>query len=612
MAVASALVLVALPVAAQSQWQLASHPVATDAPHINSTQINFGGHEWVVIGNGSKDIYSDGSTYGGAAADPNSVTLLSRNDDAGGYFGSGVVFRANGSSCYGAYAGNCQNYPNEYKDSNLQGQMAGIATALPGKERDVINPRDLVPILGALPSNLNALKENDGMNGWSVDNQLLWALSLAEWEAIADDDLRKYPSSWWLRSPGLLFNYALAGGSGGNHRSDLDVDNPSYVVRPAFNLNLTSVLFTSESSNTPGATKFGAAAGGAYRTAAQPTTGARKFTFLDPGIATPTLILNATPLAFTLAAAPLLDPANLLPGAAQYVSGFLTNGTADYYAQYVDTTSVPTGSFNAATLTGFPTTNGNYILHIFSEEANNYLYSDFASKSVDFTFDVASGSVQNLTLTSNSSFGLDGGTIGLLDSGSLTYSQPWTLGAGGGTLAVPNGVSAKISGVVSGGNGNLTKDGAGTLILSGTNNYNGGTTVSAGTLAGNIAANTNLTVESNATYDGTGAARTVNVLSGAGSITNEDGLTVQSVTFSGIISGAGSLTKNGTGKLTLSSNNTYTGSTGIAAGGTLEITGTLGYGAGLGNINEYTGDITNAGTLIFNQYANHTNLLSII
>ncbi|GHU24414.1 hypothetical protein FACS189488_09030 [Betaproteobacteria bacterium] len=194
LAVASALALVSLPVAAQtSQWQLGSHPIATAGEHINTTQINFGGHEWVVIGNTSKDIYKgshDGGTYGHANADANSVTLLSISDDFGN-----SEFRASGSGC-GSYTGTCMTRPHEYQGSTLQGAMNDIANGLSDKEQNEINARTLTTA--------------DGING-NTATGLLWALSVDEWNAIGNDDTRKYPSSWWLRSPYFIDDYALAG-----------------------------------------------------------------------------------------------------------------------------------------------------------------------------------------------------------------------------------------------------------------------------------------------------------------------------------------------------------------------------------------------------------------
>ena len=122
------------------------------------------------------------------------------------------------------------------------------------------------------------------------------------------------------------------------------------------------------------------------------------------------------------------------------------------------------------------------------------------------------------------------------------------------------------------GNGFLTKNGTGTLTLTGNNTYKGDTTINAGTLIGNIAANTNLTVARDAIYDGKGAARFINALKGDGDIISDVGLTVQSGEFGGIISGDGSLTKTGTGMLTLSGANTYAGLTEIR-GGTLRLNG---------------------------------------
>ncbi|GHT95790.1 hypothetical protein FACS1894116_11870 [Betaproteobacteria bacterium] len=141
------------------------------------------------------------------------------------------------------------------------------------------------------------------------------------------------------------------------------------------------------------------------------------------GIKTPTLILKSDALHFDFSGAPT-------GSANQYISGFMNDGANDSYAKYVSTQTSATGNFNAATPGGGSLGDGNYILHIFSEEANGYLYSDFASQSVDFTFNVNSATVENLTLTSNSAFGLDNSSIAL---GSGTFNKAWSL-ANGSTL----------------------------------------------------------------------------------------------------------------------------------------------------------------------------------
>lgn len=105
-----------------------------------------------------------------------------------------------------------------------------------------------------------------------------------------------------------------------------------------------------------------------------------------------------------------------------------------------------------------------------------------------------------------------------------------------------------FAGNISGTSSALTKQGSGTAILTGTNNYSGGTTVSAGAL------------------QGTTSSLQGNILNNASLIFD------QSVvgTYSGEISGTGSLTKQGSGTVKLSGNNTYLGGTIISAG-TLEI-----------------------------------------
>ena len=131
-------------------------------------------------------------------------------------------------------------------------------------------------------------------------------------------------------------------------------------------------------------------------------------------------------------------------------------------------------------------------------------------------------------------------------------------------LTVQNGT---FGGVIGNSNTSLIKTGAGTLTLTGTNAYTGGTTISEGTLKGNIASGTDLSIADSATYDGANKARSVGGLNGGGKILNTNGLTVQSGDFAGIIDNSNtSLLKTGAGTLTLSGTNTYTGMTTVRSG----------------------------------------------
>ena len=156
---------------------------------------------------------------------------------------------------------------------------------------------------------------------------------------------------------------------------------------------------------------------------------------------------------------------------------------------------------------------------------------------------------------------------------------------GGTTKVFDVGASANLNigwaVVSSNSSGGLTKNGTGTMTLSAANTYTGATTINGGTLTlsgGSAIADTGaVTVASGAVLN-LGASETVGAISGAGNIAmGSYTLTTNASTatsFTGILSGSGgSLTKVGSGSLTLSGANTYTGSTTISAG-TLVLNGT--------------------------------------
>ena len=173
-----------------------------------------------------------------------------------------------------------------------------------------------------------------------------------------------------------------------------------------------------------------------------------------------------------------------------------------------------------------------------------------------------------------------GGTL-QIGGANIVSALPITLMSQGGTIDT-NGNSATLSGAISG-PGGLTKVGAGTLTLSGSSTYTGATSVNAGTLqAGAVNAFSPFsafTVASGATLDLNSFNQTIGSLAGAGSATLGSAMLTTgndntSTTFSGTISGTGSLTKIGSGTLMLTGINTYSGRTAVN-GGTLEVDGSI-------------------------------------
>ena len=179
------------------------------------------------------------------------------------------------------------------------------------------------------------------------------------------------------------------------------------------------------------------------------------------------------------------------------------------------------------------------------------------------------------------------------------------IGLASGQLTLDQSTDSVIASTITGIGGSLVKNGSGTLLLTGSNTYSGGTTVSGGTLAvstdanlgtgtlglngaklltlGNIASTRNITLTGNATIE-----------------------TLFGTTFatSGNVSGTGSLIKDGWGTLVLAGNTNPGGGTTIAAG-TLQI----GNGGGAGTL---TGNVTNNGIIAFNRAvaSNYSGVIS--
>ncbi|CAA0112585.1 Uncharacterised protein [Starkeya nomas] len=172
---------------------------------------------------------------------------------------------------------------------------------------------------------------------------------------------------------------------------------------------------------------------------------------------------------------------------------------------------------------------------------------------------------------------IDGGLLRATQDNAVFFegfdTHDITLGANDGVIDTDGhdiGISPRFVGA-----GSLTKDGAGTLTLTGANIYTGNTTITAGTLQ--------------LGDGGTTGSIVGDVLDNGMLAFNRSDV----VTFAGLISGSGVVSQDGTGTTIFTANNTYASGTTITAG-------TLQLGAG-GTTGSILGNVLNNGALAFNR-----------
>ena len=194
---------------------------------IDESRLSFAGHEWWVIG--QKTDKSNNAPI---------ITLLAVNNDFGD-----VPFRTGSDGPFenarrysednGYYANNPSDMsqwrkPNEYAGSTLQQKMVSLAEAIPEKEQAVIRPKDIT----------------EGITGQEVKAQKLWAFSQEDSIYLYRNSC-KYAAQWWTRSSNEVYGYgSWTIHPDGRSGSALNVDYDA-AVRPAMEMDLSSVLFIS-------------------------------------------------------------------------------------------------------------------------------------------------------------------------------------------------------------------------------------------------------------------------------------------------------------------------------------------------------------------------------
>ncbi len=166
-----------------------------------------------------------------------------------GYDGSGVASTQGNMTLLAAYNMGLSKFgeSNAYADSDLKTAIDALAGKMTAKETDAVEKRTLAT--GSYNGENTDCVEGVGA---AVSNAAFWPLSSKEANAVKEDlrvvdpEHQGWASSyWWLRSPGRVYDVAAyVTGYGSVDYTGWKVYK-EYGVRPAFNLNLDSVLFAS-------------------------------------------------------------------------------------------------------------------------------------------------------------------------------------------------------------------------------------------------------------------------------------------------------------------------------------------------------------------------------
>ena len=278
---------------------------------------------------------------------------------------------------------------NEYAPSNLKTAIDALAAKLTTEENAAVKKR-------ALTSGSYNGENTDCVAGGQVDNAVFWPLSTKEAIAV-NNDLRAldpaHPnwvtSSWWLRSPGSkTFYVAIVSSDGSVQYSGVSVrkKNNHRTVRPAFNLNLNSVLFTSAA--------VGGKPDGGLTAVPEYSGNEWKLTLLDSSrsFAVTEKTADADPNDTIT-----LNYSGATTGANEYISAIIAdNNGAQYYGRVAQPTA-ESGTVEIKIPSDIAP--GNYTLKVFSEQYNGDYKTDYASNFTDIALTVEKQVEEQFSLT---------------------------------------------------------------------------------------------------------------------------------------------------------------------------------------------------------------------
>ena len=299
-----------------------------------------------------------------------------------GYDGNGVTsaqgdmtLLAAGSMGEAVFDNDCSS--NEYAPSDLKTAIDALAGKLTTKENAAVKKRTLT-------SGSHNGENTDCVAGGQVDNAVFWPLSSKEANAVKED-LRvvdpEHPtwatSHWWLRSPGSHAYYvAVVDPDGSVHYSGYTIRiYRTRGVRPAFNLNLNSVLFTSAAAG--GKPDGGLTAVSAY------SGNEWKLTLLD---SSRNFAVTETTASGDPGDTITLHYTGATAGTNEYISVILADSSGARYYGRVAQPTAESGTVEIKIPSDLAP--GRYTLKVFSEQCNGDYNTDYASKFTDIALTV--------------------------------------------------------------------------------------------------------------------------------------------------------------------------------------------------------------------------------
>ncbi len=278
---------------------------------------------------------------------------------------------------------------NEYAPSNLKTAIDALAEKLTTEENAAVKKRTLTS------GSYNG-ENTDCVAGGQVDNAVFWPLSTKEAIAV-NNDLRAldpaHPnwvtSSWWLRSPGSeTFYVAIVSSDGSVQYSGVSIrkKNNHLTVRPAFNLNLNSVLFASAT--------VGGKPDGGLTPIPEYSGNEWKLTLLDSS-------RSFAVTEKTADAAPddtvTLHYDGATTGISEYISAIIADSSGARYYGRVAQPTAESGTVEIKIPSDLAP--GSYTLKVFSEQYNGGYNTDYASKFTDIALTVENQPDEQFTLT---------------------------------------------------------------------------------------------------------------------------------------------------------------------------------------------------------------------